>query len=70
MSWSPNPSSMAGELLIDFESDCILPLTVPCIEPVTANSINFLEFVFLPSPPSHLFQFHVCLFRIGQEGLS
>ncbi|XP_048047865.1 uncharacterized protein LOC125269136 [Megalobrama amblycephala] len=46
MKWSPTPSITADELLIDWESECILPISVP--------SPELLEFEFQPCLPPPL----------------
>lgn len=54
MKWSPTPSITADELLIAWESECILPISVPCTEPVPSTEL--LEFEFPPClPPPLLF---------------
>ncbi|ROI15817.1 hypothetical protein DPX16_21324 [Anabarilius grahami] len=48
MSWSPTPLTAADEMPIDFESECILPISVSCTEPVSVISTEIVEFEFLP----------------------
>lgn len=52
MSWSLTPSTMAGESLhINLESECILPVSVSCTEPLPAHSTDILECEFPPCLP-------------------
>ncbi len=52
LSWSPNPSTTADDgALIDWNSECFLPVSFPCTKSVSHSTI-LLESAFPPSPES------------------